>query len=111
MEQLQLALESRTLELAYEKTCRQVEAVCDAERLRQLRVHTLLLEEDKNDLHTQFSQNDNCIDGLERFNERLQEDLEAYGGKLKSAQGELRIKSREIETLKVFAKTSTIVMS
>lgn len=109
MEQLQLALESRALELAYEKTCRQVENVCDAERLRQLRVHILLLEEDKDDLHTQLFQNDDRIDHLEGFNEQLQVDLELCGGKLESAQGDLRIKSREIETLKVCVTASTIV--
>lgn len=109
MEQLQLALESRALELAYEKTCRQVEDVCDAERLRQLRIRTLLLEEDNDDLHTQLSQDDDRIDELERFNEQLQVDLEVCGGELESAQGDLRIKSREVETLKVFVTVSTIV--
>lgn len=100
MEQLQLAFESRAFELAYQRTCRQVEAVCDRERLRQLRVHTLLLEEDNDDLHTQLSEDEDRIGDLERFNEQLQEDLEVRGGKLESAQGDLRIKSREIESLK-----------
>lgn len=109
MEQLQLALESRAFELAYETTCRQIETVCDTERLRQLRVRILLLEEDNDDLHTQLSQDDDRIDELERFNEQLQVDLEVCGGKLESAQGDLRIKSREVETLKVFATASTIV--
>ena len=110
MEQLQLALESRAFELAYEKTCRQVEVVCDTERLRQLRVRTLLLEEDNQDLHTQLSQDDDRIAGLETFNEQLQEDLKVCGSKFESSQGDLRIKSREVETLKVFANTSTIAM-
>lgn len=109
MEQLQLAFESRAFELAYQRTCRQVEAVCDRELLRQLRVHTLLLEEDNDDLHTQLSEDEDRIGDLERFNEQLQEDLEVRGGKLESAQGDLRIKSREIESLKVFAFTNTIV--
>lgn len=100
MEQLQQNLESRTLELAYERTCRQVEAVCDAERLRQLRVSVLLLEQDKHDLHTQLSQDDDRIHILERLSEQLQENVEVCGGKLESAQGDLRIKSREVETLK-----------
>lgn len=100
MEQLQLALESRAFELAYQRTCCQVEAVCDAERLRQLRVRTILLEDDNDDLHTQLSQDDDRIDRLERFNERLQEDLQVCGRRLESAQEKLRIKSREVETLK-----------
>lgn len=109
MEQLQLTLESRAFELAYERTCRQVENVCDAERLRQLRVSTMLLEEDNDDLHTQLSQEDDRIDDLEKFNEQLRVDLEVCGGRFESAQGDLRVKSREVETLKVFATTTTIV--
>ena len=108
MEQLQSALESRALELTYEKTCRQIENVCDAERLRQLRVRILLLEEDNDDLHTQLSQDDDRIDELERFNDQLQVDLELCGGKLESAQGDLRVKSREVETLKVLVTASEV---
>lgn len=107
MEQSQLGLESCALELAYERTCRQVEIVCDAERLRQLRVRTLLLEEDNDELHTQVSRDYDRLDGLERFNKQVKEDLEVCGGKLENAQGDLRIKSREVETLKVFANSST----
>lgn len=106
MEQLQQTLKSRALELAYERTSREVEALYDTEGLRQLRVHTLLLEDDKNDLHTQSAQDDDRIDGLERSNEQLQVDLEVCGCKLDSARGDLRIKSREIKTLKVCANTS-----
>ncbi len=102
-----MALESCAFELAYERTCRQVEVVCGAERLRQLRVRTFLLEEDKDDLHTQTIQDDDRIKGLEIFNERLGEDLQVCAGNLESAQGQLRIKSREVETLKVSANTNT----
>ena len=108
MEQSQLALESRTLELAYEKTCRQVGVVCDAERFRQLRVRTLTLEEDKDDLHTRLAQDNDRIEGLERFNRRLQEDLEVCAGTLESAQGQLRIKSREVDTLKVLTSSRIV---
>lgn len=111
MEQLQLALESRAFELAYERTCRQVEAVCDTERLRQLRVYTLLLEQDNDELHAQFIHDEDRMDELGRFNKQLQEDLEVGGGKLESAQGDLRIRSREIETLKVSTFTKITVIS
>lgn len=109
MEQLQLTLETRAFELAYERTCGQVETIYDAERLRQLRVSIMLLEEDNAHLHTQLSQEDDRINDLERFNERLRVDLEVCSGKLESAQGDLRIKSREVENLKVFGTTTTIV--
>ena len=110
MEELQLALESRAFELAYESTCRQVEGVCDAEQVRQLRVLIITLEDDKDFLHTQLIRNDDRADGLERFNERLQEDLEVCANSLESARGLLRIKVREVETMKVLAIASTTEM-
>lgn len=100
MEQLQLALESRAFELAYERTCRQLETVSDAERVRQIRVREILLKDDKDDLRTQLIHDDNRIDGLGLLNEQLQDDLEACAGNLQSAEGQLRIKAREVETLK-----------
>ena len=71
------------------------------EKARQLRVQLLLLEDDNDDLHAQLAQDDDRIDDLERRCQELQEALEACESKLESAQGDLRIKSREIETLKV----------
>lgn len=103
MEQLQVALESRAFELAYERTCRRVEGLCDAEQVRQLRVLILTLEDDKDLLHTQLIRNEDRTDGLERFNERLQEDHEVCANNLESARGQLRIKIREVETMKVLA--------
>lgn len=71
------------------------------EKVRQLRVQLLLLEDDNDDLHAQLAQDDDRIDDLQTHNEELQEALEACESKLESTQGDLRIKSREIETLKV----------
>jgi chromosome segregation ATPase len=98
---LQQSLESRRLEIAYLKACHEVEAVCEAEKVRQLRVQLLLLEDDNNELQAQLAQDDDRIDDLERHNQELQEDLDACERKLESTQGDLRIRSREIETLKV----------
>ena len=111
MEQLQLALESHAFELAYERTCHQVETICDAEQLRQLRVRALILEEDKDDLHSREAQDDHRIIGLQRFNERLKGDLRVCADNLENALGQLRIKSREVETMKVIVKTSTVESS
>ena len=110
MEQLRQTLESRAFELAYERSCRQVEAVHDAEQLRQLRLRTLVLENDNDELHADIAQDYDRIDRLERMNEELQEDLKVCGDKLEGALGELRIKSREVETLKVRANTSMILL-
>ena len=103
MEQLQLAFESRAFELAYERTSRQVEAVCNAERLRQTRVRTLLLEEDNDELREKLFEEDQRVDGLQIFNKQVQENLEVCGRRLENAQGDLCIKSREVETLKAIA--------
>ena len=103
MELLQLAFESRAFELAYERTSRQVEAVYNAEQLRQIRVRTLLLEEDNDDLRVKLSEEDDRVDGLQTVNKQVRENLEVCGRKLETAQGDLRIKSREIETLKAIA--------
>ena len=103
MEQLQLAFESRAFELAYERTSRHVEAVCNAERLRQIRVRTLLLEEDNDELREKLFEEDHRVDGLHTFNKQVQENLEVCSRRLENAQGDLRIKSREVETLKAIA--------
>ena len=103
MEHLKLVLESQIFELAYEKTSRQTEVVCDAERCRQLRVRALILEDDKDNLQTQSIRAHNRIDGLIRFNERLQQDLESCTDNCTSAQEQLQIRSREIDTMKVLA--------
>lgn len=94
-------LESRLLELAYAKQCRELEAICEVEKVRQLRVQLLLVEDDNDDLHAQLAQDDDRIEELQRNNEELQEALEACENKLESAQSDLRIKCRETETLKV----------
>ena len=111
MEQLKQALESRIFELAYERTSRQIEGVCDAERYRQLRVQALILEDDKDDLHTQCIRAHNRIDGLIKFNERLREDLESCTDNCESAQEQLQIRSREIDTMKVLKDMTMVEFS
>ena len=111
MEQLKLALESRIFELAYERTSRQIEVVCDAERYRQLRVRASILEDDKDDLHTQSIRANNRIDGITIFNARLQEDLEVCTDNCESAQEQLQIRSREIDTMKVLANMTMVEIS
>ena len=105
---MQQSLETRRLELAYWKECREVEAICEAEEVRQIRVQLLLLEDDKDELHAQLAQDDDRIDDLERRIQELQEDLETCEVKLESAQGDIKSKSREIECLKVRGDASEL---
>ena len=98
---MQQSLETRRLELAYSKACHEVEAVREAEKIRHLRIQILLLEDNNDELQAQLTQADDRIDELEQHNHELGDDLEACEKKLENVQGDLRIRSREIETLKV----------
>lgn len=98
---MQQTLENLVLEMTYEKACRREEAIYDGEIARQLRVQLLLLEDENEDLHAQLKHNVELMVELEQSEQELQEDLETWAGNLESAQGDLRIRNREIETLKV----------
>ena len=99
--QMQLSLETSALQNAYDKAFHQVEVVHESENARKLRLQILLLEDENDDLHHQLMQADGFIDDLEHYTIDLQEDLEAVMGRCDLAQGDLRIRNREIETLKV----------
>lgn len=79
------------------------------ERLRQLRLRTLLLEDENDELHTQLAHDDERMYEVERHNEELKEDLEVCQGSLVGAQGDLRLKTREIETLKVHIESILLI--
>ena len=89
------------LELIYEKSLRQTDLLYDEERIRRLRLQILLHEDENDHLHEQLAQDDNCIDELEGLCSQLQTALDAARDSLERAQSEVRLKSREIETLKV----------
>ena len=88
---------------AYAKACHQVEMVHVLENTRQLRLQMLLLEDVNDELHDQIEQADGRIEELESYAVDLQEDVEALTEKKDSAEGDLRIRTRENETLKVIA--------
>ncbi|MCJ1273402.1 hypothetical protein MMC21_001193 [Puttea exsequens] len=98
--ELRQALDSQILELSYEKASRQVDIVTEAEKIRQLQVQILLLEDDNDELRSQLAQDDEHIDDMEEDNRALQESLQICQSNFKSVQGELRMKNREVETLK-----------
>ena len=89
------------LELAYEKSLQQTEAVYDEESARQLRKQILLLEDDNDNLHEQLASSDAHLDELQRVAEGLRSQLDVAHNSLESTHNDLRLKSREIETLKV----------
>lgn len=75
--------------------------MCDEERARQLLVQILLLDEDNNSLHEQLASNDDRLDEFHKVTKGLQSQLDSAHDSLDSTQSDLRLKSREIETLKV----------
>jgi chromosome segregation ATPase len=95
------ALNTRAQEIAYEKSLQQSEVVFHNEKTRQFRLQILLLENRNEDLHAQLSTDDECIEELMNYCKEVEARLELAGDSLQSTQSDLRVKSREVETLKV----------
>ena len=104
--QLQETLGTCAVELAYEKACHQVEAVCGAEKMRQLQVQILFLKDENDALQSQLAQDDDRISDLQRRNQDLHKNLEIAAAGLENAHGNLRITTKDIETLKVFLRVN-----
>lgn len=98
---MQQSLDTCAIELTYEKACRQLEMIYDAEDGRRFRVQNLLLKDECDALDAQLEQEDKRIGFLEECNQELLRTLDIAEGNLESARGEMRVKSRETETLKV----------
>ncbi|KAL8798094.1 MAG: hypothetical protein Q9182_006958 [Xanthomendoza sp. 2 TL-2023] len=92
--------QSGNLELAYEKCLREHYAVEYKEKLRRLRVQLIILEKQNDDLRTHIMDDDEYIQRIQQGSGALKITLNKTEARLESAQGNIRIKSREIETLK-----------
>ena len=100
-------LDTQSLELAYEKCLHQSDEIYKLEHARNLRVQIAILENDNDDLHAQIADDGHRLDAFASHGEIVQSQLDLVEASLESAQGELRIKCREIETLKVSVMVST----
>lgn len=100
--QLHQALDTCALELAYEKSLHEHNIAQESEEHRRLRVQLLLLESDKDDLLAQIAEDDDYLHRAEADQNALKERSKQMEARLKNSQGELRVKTREIETLKVY---------
>ncbi|KAL9128466.1 MAG: hypothetical protein Q9217_002870 [Psora testacea] len=98
--QIQESHEIRALEITYEKSCSRLDTVHYDERSRRLRVQNLLLEAECDYLQEHLDQKNEFMNDLEMHVQELQDDIEVTAGRLESAQGNVRIKAREVETLK-----------
>ncbi|KAI4261088.1 MAG: hypothetical protein L6R42_003709 [Xanthoria sp. 1 TBL-2021] len=93
-------LDTCALDLAYEKSLHQQYAVQEDERFRRLHVHLILLENHNETLQAQIADDDGCVQKMEQSQDALKAKIKKAETSLESTQGDLRIKSREIETLK-----------
>ena len=101
IEQVQQIFSCCALELAYEKSLKQSEALYEEEKARRLRAQILLLEHNNDSLHEHLIQYEERIDELTEVGEDLKSQLMRAHNSLDNSHSDLRLKSREIETLKV----------
>ena len=106
---LQQSLDVAILELAYAKCQHEVASVLADERARQLRMRVVLLEDTSDGLHAQLAQDDDRIDETERYTQDLRAQLDLVEGNTERLGADLRMKSREVDTLKVMLSADTVV--
>lgn len=94
-------LDTCALDLAYEKCLHQQYAIQEEEKFRRLRVQLILLEHQNEVLQAQIADDEGYVQKMERGQDALKAKIKKTETGLESTQGELRIRSREIETLKV----------
>lgn len=99
-DELKQSLHTRALEVAYERTFLETRSIYNEEEARRFRVQLLLLEDEKDDLHSQLAQSDQRVDLLENNEIRVQNQLTMAAKNLEKARLDLRANSRENELLK-----------
>ena len=99
---MQQALESCALDLAYHKCLYQCELAQHDEQSRRLRVQLFIQESENDDLHAQIAEDDDYLHRVQSNLDVLREKVRRTEASIENAQGDIRIKAREIETLKVF---------
>lgn len=92
---------TQSREHSYEKCLQSLELLHDKEQARQLRVRIILLEDDKQELRGQLSQNEDHIDSMESWGETLQLQLTSLKRELEEKRQELRLRTKDITRLKV----------
>ena len=98
---MQQLLKTNALQTAYEMCLFRSELLYEEERERQLRLKLLLLEDDNDELQEQLSVEDRRNRDLEISIEDTQSRLTAMENEAERLRGEIRMKNRELETLKV----------
>ena len=96
------------MEVAYEKSFQQPEIVLLDEKVRRLRLQILLLEVENGDIYAQLAIQDQRSDELMLYRNEVETQLEVAADNLQNAQSDMRVKLREIETLKVRRTTADL---
>ena len=96
-----MSIDTCALEMAYIQACGRVEMICESEQTRHLRLEILLLENENNELYDQLVQADQRIDGMEKYAVYERQEREAAIGQADFVEKDLRIRNREVATLKV----------
>src|SRR4051812_33372446 len=102
--QLQQALRTATLELNLERSTRAVETVKKDEDIRKLRLQLVLLEDENEELNTQLIQEEEHTDTLQQDLDDALARSTRLEDEISNLTNELRIKTREVETMKVISK-------
>ena len=98
---MELSAKSAALELSYEKSSQHVEAVRLEERERLFRLREHLLEHEIDSLREQLSYKDDTAATTMAKTRDLEASLYKTAEDLEKGRDAARVKSREIETLKV----------
>ena len=89
------------MEAIYDKAHHDSDSICSQELNRKLRIRIRLLESEIHDLHKQLTEDDDHILNLDSAREAAQQELSVVCEILEAVNTDVRLKSREIETLKV----------
>ncbi|KAF2835134.1 hypothetical protein M501DRAFT_1026885 [Patellaria atrata CBS 101060] len=96
----QLALQTTKYELNYERSARAVECVAKDEDIRKLRLQLLLLEDENDELNDQLEREQKRGDELEHSVNDAWAQLEESETEVQRVSNELRMKVRELDTVK-----------
>ena len=94
-------LDTRALEVEYEKKFQQCETILCDETTRRIHLQLLLLKSENNDLQAELVTEDERMEELVGYCKSVESQLKMAVDSLDSAQNDMRVKSREIEIMKV----------
>ena len=99
--QNEVAWTTESLESIYVACLHRSDSIFDKEQARELRVRLCLLESEVQELHDHLADKDGHITNFDSAMEAAEQELRVSRQRLKATDGEMRLKSREVENLKV----------